>query len=249
MNEKKKLAATGFNDGASYNSARPSYPDEAIEYFVETLGLDGHSRVLDLGAGTGIFSRQLIPHVGQLIAVDPSASMRGAFRASTPDVEVLDGSDVDIPIDTASVDAVFVAQAFHWFDAPLALVEIHRVLRPSGGLGLIWNERDESVEWVHELTRAMQWDTRAPYLVGTDHSVVVAQGPFVDVQRVNFRTSQTLTHEGLTQRVLTTSYIAAMGEEERRSTMNVVATVIDQLPDPVELPYVTDVYSARASTP
>jgi SAM-dependent methyltransferase len=249
MSEKKELAAQGFYDGARYDAARPSYPDEAIEYFVATFALDNRSRVLDLGAGTGIFSRQLIPHVGRLIAVDPSASMREAFRAATPKVEVLDGSDVNIPLETASADAVFVAQAFHWFDAPLALSEIHRVLRPGGGLGLIWNERDESVNWVHELTRAMQWDTRAPYLVGTDHSLVIAQGPFVDVRRVKFQTSQTLTHQGLTQRVLTTSYIAAMSDEERRRTMDVVATVIEQLPDPVELPYVTDVYSARASTP
>jgi len=247
MDEKNDLAAKGFNDGDLYNAARPSYPEDAIDYFVATLGLSAKSRVLDLGAGTGIFSRQLLSRVGQLVAVDPSASMRDAFRSSTPDVEVIEGSDVEIPLETSSVDAVFVAQAFHWFDAPRALVEIRRVLRPGGGLGLIWNERDESVDWVHELTRAMQWDTRAPYRVGTDFSTVIARGPFVDVERVKFVHAQTLTHDGLTQRVLTTSYIAAMSDAERRLVMAEVAKVVAQLPETVDLPYVTDVYSARAA--
>ena len=56
-----------------------------------------------------------------------------------------------------SVDAVIVAQAFHWFDAGGALAEIARVLRPDGGLALVWNARDEAVPWVAELTRAIDW--------------------------------------------------------------------------------------------
>ena len=143
-----ELAVRGFANGLLYNSARPDYPIEAVEYLVATLHLDTSSRVLDLGAGTGIFSRQILAHVGRLTAVDPSASMRESFRAATPGVEILDGSDVSIPLGDASVDAVFVAQAFHWFDAPEALLEIRRVLRPDGGLGLVWNERDESVPWI-----------------------------------------------------------------------------------------------------
>jgi hypothetical protein len=111
---------------------------------------------------------------------------------------------------------------------------------------LVWNERDESVEWVAELTRAMRWDVLQPYKVGMDFSLIVSQGPFVDVERVRFPNAQTLTHEGLTQRVLTTSYIAAMGEGERASLMANVAAVIETLPDPVVMPYVTDVYRAVA---
>jgi ubiquinone/menaquinone biosynthesis C-methylase UbiE len=81
--------------------------------------------------------------------------MRATFLAQTPGVEVLDGSDAAIPLDDDSVDAVFAAQAFHWFDPALALPEFHRVLVRGGGLGLMWNERDTSVEWVRELNRAM----------------------------------------------------------------------------------------------
>jgi ubiquinone/menaquinone biosynthesis C-methylase UbiE len=130
--KKRDLASSGFANGSLYNSARPNYPTAAIDYLVTTFGLDHGSHVLDLGAGTGIFSRQILAHVGRLTAVDPSASMRENFRSSTPGVEIADGSDVSIPLGDASVDAVFVAQAFHWFDAPSALLEIRRVLRPDG---------------------------------------------------------------------------------------------------------------------
>lgn len=240
------LATKGFANGSLYNSARPSYPVAAIDYFVAALRLDHSSRALDLGAGTGIFSRQILPFVGKLTAVDPSASMRETMKAESADIEVLDGSDVSIPLADASIDVVFVAQAFHWFDAPRALVEIHRVLRFAGGLGLIWNERDESVRWVRELNRAMHWDTQQPYEVGRDFSAAIAAGPFSSIERVRFTHEQTLTREGLYQRVLTTSYISIMDQRSRDQLMNDVKKVVERLSEPLAVPYVTDVYSARA---
>lgn len=240
------LGNEGFANGALYDRARPDYPVTALNYFAEALGLHPRMSVVDLGAGTGIFSRQVRPYVGHVIAVEPSASMRDALRAQSPDIEVRDGSDVDIPLASASVDAVFVAQAFHWFDAPRALREIHRVLTRAGGLGLIWNERDESVAWVHELSKAMQWDTRQPYEVGRDFRSVIAQGPFVDVDRAVFRQTQTLTHDGVYERVLSTSYISVMDERSRDRLMEQVRRVVSTLEEPLELPYVTSVYSARA---
>jgi ubiquinone/menaquinone biosynthesis C-methylase UbiE len=180
-------------------------------------------------------------------AVEPSASMRESFRSANDDMEILDGSDVSIPIDDESVDAVFVAQAFHWFDAPRALREIHRVLVSQGALGLIWNERDESVEWVSELSRAMQWDTRQPYEVGKDFTDAISAGPFTGVERAFFEHSQILSREGLLERVLTTSYISTMDEKERDHLMASVRRVADQLDEPIVLPYVTTAYTARAS--
>jgi ubiquinone/menaquinone biosynthesis C-methylase UbiE len=245
--EHSKLGKTGFGNGALYNAARPDYPDDAINYFVAVFGLDQSMHVLDLGAGSGIFSRQLRPFVGRVTAVEPSASMRDSFRSANSDVEILDGSDVSIPIDDDSVDAVFVAQAFHWFDAPRALNEIHRVLVPHGALGLIWNERDETVEWVSALSHAMQWDTRQPYEVGKDFTDVISAGPFTNVERLHFKHSQLLSRDGLLQRVQTTSYISTMDQEERDQLMASVRSVADQLVEPILLPYVTSVYNARAS--
>jgi len=240
------LARTGFANGPLYDAARPGYPEEAIAYLVSTLAIDSLMHVVDLGAGTGIFSRQMRPHVARLTAVEPSASMRESLKVTSPGVDALDGSDVAIPLDDHSVDALFAAQAFHWFDAPRALTEIHRVLVPGGGLGLIWNERDESVDWVRQLNIAMQWDRKQPYEVGHDFSAEIAAGPFISVERARFRHTQTLSRDALYQRVLTTSYISLMEPRAQGQLMKRVAKVVEEVPEPVVLPYETDVYSARA---
>jgi SAM-dependent methyltransferase len=241
------LAARGFRDGPLYDSARPDYPRAALEHFAAALGLSSTTRALDLGAGTGIFTRQILPYVGSLVAVEPSAPMRETLASTTPGVEVLDGRDVAIPLGDASVDAVFVAQAFHWFDAPRALVEIRRVLRADGALGLIWNERDESVGWVAALSAAMRWGANLPYDVGRDFCDTVAAGPFRDVERATFRHAQTLTREGLYRRVRTTSYIAVMDDRAREELMRAVAEVVEGLAEPIVLPYLTEAYCARAA--
>jgi SAM-dependent methyltransferase len=244
---KDELGVRGFANGPSYNAARPDYPTAAIDYFVQSLGITSSMHVLDLGAGTGIFTRQILPYVAKVTAVEPSSSMRESLTDSTAGVDALNGSDVEIPLGDGSVDAVFVAQAFHWFDAPLALEEIHRVLTRGGGLGLIWNERDESVDWVAALSRAMQWDRHQPYAVGADFSSVIAAGPFTNVERVEFKHAQSLTRALLYQRVLTTSYLSIMEDPQRDEVMKDVATVVERLSEPIALPYVTSAYTARAT--
>ncbi len=246
VQREEDLGAEGFKNGPLYDAARPDYPEAAILYFVSVFDLGLTSRALDLGAGTGIFTRQMRPYVGTMTAVEPSASMRDPRAMPDTDVVVLDGSDVNIPMQDESVDVVFVAQAFHWFDESRSLEEIRRVLVDRGGLGLIWNERDESVDWVHALSHAMQWDTKQPYEVGKDFTGTIASGPFVDVDRVTFAHTQTLTREVLYQRVMTTSYISTMELPEREMLMKRVSEVVEELVEPIVLPYVTTAYSARA---
>jgi len=238
---------SGFADGERYQKARPDYPSDAVSFLVSSLGIDDDAHVLDLGAGTGIFTGQLLPYCAQITAVEPTPGMREILSQRLPTVNVLDGRDVAIPLDDATVDCVIVAQAFHWFDAPVAMEEIHRVLVEGGRLGVLWNERDESVAWVAELGEAMRWPIHQPYKVGQDFTPVLSSGPFVNIERRKFSHRQVFDHEGLRQRVLTTSYIAVMDEEEQRSVMREVQKVMDQLPDSIELPYVTDVYRATAT--
>ena len=240
------LGMAGFADGNRYHCARPDYPIEAVRFLVDTLGIDRDVHVVDLGAGTGIFTGHLIPFGPRITAVEPTPGMRAVLEQRLPTVTVLDGRDDNIPLESGCADCVVVAQAFHWFDAPVALEEIHRVLVDGGGLGLVWNERDESVEWVAALGRAMQWPEHQPYQVGSDFTPVIAAGPFLNIERRKFAHAQVLEHTRLAQRVLTTSYIAVMGEDERHALMENVAAVIRDLPDPVALPYVTDVYRATA---
>ena len=95
--------------------------------------------MLDLGAGTGKLTRALVERFRTVVAVEPDRGMRAVLTRATEAYRVLEGRAEEIPLPDASVDAVFVAQAFHWFDTPVALREIARVLRPRGGLVLIWN--------------------------------------------------------------------------------------------------------------
>ena len=246
MAQDKELAIGGFAQGDLYNASRPSYPEEAIDHFVRAFHLDATSHVLDLGAGTGIFTRQLLAHVGRVVAVEPSASMRATFAQQTPGVTILDGSDESIPLADHEVSAVFAAQAFHWFDPTRALPEIHRVLAPGGGLGLIWNERDTTVEWIRDLNHAMLWDVHQPYDPSVDFGAIVAKGPFGDVRGTTFHHAQWLTHEQVLQRTLTTSYITLMDEASRQRLSDAVLDVVARLPDPVQMPYATNVFVAFA---
>jgi SAM-dependent methyltransferase len=127
---------------AAYERYRPEYPEPALRWVVDRLGLEPGARVLDLGAGTGKLTRGLAALGLDVVAVEPGAAMLEQLRAAVPGVEALQGSAEAIPLPDASVDAAAAGQAFHWFDRERALPELRRVLRPSGGLGLLWNWED-----------------------------------------------------------------------------------------------------------
>jgi SAM-dependent methyltransferase len=149
MAEQIRDAARGFGDNAdAYEAARPSYPAEALAHIVGHGRIGPGRRVLDLAAGTGKLTRLLVPSGADVVAVEPVAAMRDRLMALLPGVEVHDGTAEHLPLADRSVDAVTVAQAFHWFDPVLALAEVRRVLHPGGHLLLVWNTRDRSHDWV-----------------------------------------------------------------------------------------------------
>ena len=143
-----EVAAAGFSDAADYEAARPSYPPDAVAWFVEHLRIAPGARVVDLAAGTGKLTRLLAPAGADLIAAEPVAGMRESFRVAAPGIPLLATTAEQLAFRDASLDAVTVAQAFHWFDHDRAIAELARVLRPGGRVGLVWNSRDRSVEWV-----------------------------------------------------------------------------------------------------
>jgi SAM-dependent methyltransferase len=237
------LARHGFTDGQRYAGSRPDYPADAVAHLSEALGLPNRDLVVDVGAGTGIFTRQIAPSCRRVVAVEPSAGMRESFRSAS-DLEVVDGRDTELPFPDGSVGAITVAQAFHWFDPVASLAEFARVLEPDGALGLIWNERDESVPWVAALSRAIGWGDRQPYPVGRDFTDVLERGGFAGVERRTFTHVQHLDRAGLDRRVLSTSYVAVMDEPGQRAILDAVAEVLDDLGDRFDLPYVTTTYCA-----
>src|SRR3954470_13577831 len=123
----------------AYERGRPSYPEAAVDLLTRQLDLSAGSTVIDLAAGTGKLTRELVPRFKRVIAVEPLAEMREVLGEQVPNAEVLEGQAEAIPLADDSADAILVAQAFHWFEGRQALAEAERVLRPAGGLGLLWN--------------------------------------------------------------------------------------------------------------
>jgi MOSC domain-containing protein YiiM/SAM-dependent methyltransferase len=242
-------AARGFTAGVeAYERARPTYPPEAVETIVETLGLAPGRTLLELGAGTGKLTRLLAPTGVRLLAVEPVEAMRAKLLDVVPDVELIDGTAEAIALPNASVDAIVVAQAFHWFDAIRALSEMHRVLRPGGRVALVFNRRDESVAWVEGLGEAIRRISAGePQVWGGEwHDALdwcALFGPWLTERSQQV---QRLTHDGVVDRVASVSYVAAATPEVREAVLGEVRALLGSDPltagrDEVELPYNTDV--------
>ncbi len=228
-----RQAAAGFNrGGADYERGRPGYPTAAIDALKAGLGIEPGRRVVDLAAGTGKLTRLLIPTGARLVAVEPVAGMRGQLQRALPKVEVLDGTAEAIPLDAGAADAVVVAQAFHWFDAPRAAAEIHRALAPGGGLGVIWNSWDESVAWVsrmQEIVHEHRGDT-PQQATSQWQAELDASGLFTPIAERRFENLVRGDLDVLEARVSSTSYISALEPAEREQVLRRVREVLESDP-------------------
>ncbi|MGK3986762.1 class I SAM-dependent methyltransferase [Sorangium sp. So ce136] len=220
-----RLAAQGYATAAdAYEKGRPDYPRGAIEILVDTLRIGAASTVLDLGAGTGKLTRLLVPTGARLLALEPVDGMRRKLGQMVPSATLLDGVAEAIPMPDASVDAAVAAQSFHWFHGDLALPEIHRVLRPRGRLALLFNLRDERVDWVARISQILdRYGRDAPV-----HRIGAWRPPFSDSQLFAPLGEHELTHvqeldlDGLLERVASISYISLLPLQDRYSVLNEV---------------------------
>lgn len=250
-------AAEGFQQGAdAYEASRPSYPAEAVACIVGRAGIGPGRSVLDLAAGTGKLTRLLVPAGADVVAVEPVEAMREVLRDACPDVEVLEGTAEAIPLGDESVDAITVAQAFHWFDPPTALAEMARVLRPGGTLVLVWNERDRRVGWVREWGDLLvDGDLDRPYdsYYEVDYAAIVAEagaGAFEPLVQWAHDWVQPCDAELLVARAASVSVVAAMPADERRVVLDRVRQLAETHPDlagraAFGFPYTTRVHWAR----
>lgn len=236
-------ATRGFEAaGERYERGRPDYPPQAIDWLVGQLGLAGRpgARVLDIGAGTGKLTRPLLARGLRVIAVEPVGGMRATLQRAAPGADVRAGQAEALPLEAAEVDAVVAGQAFHWFANAAALDEFARVLRPGGRLGLVWNRRDLDQPLQAEIGRLL-----APYRAGTPahagdawRAAFTPAAPFEPLAEQRIAHVQALDADGLADRVLSISFIAALPGDERSAVEARVRELAAG--GPVELRYVTE---------
>jgi SAM-dependent methyltransferase len=225
-----RSALRGFARASdAYELGRPGYPPKAVARLARELRLRPGRVALDLAAGTGKLTAFLVDTGAEVVAVEPVAEMRAL-------------------LDARSVDAVTVGQAFHWFRGDEALTEIHRVLRPGGGLGLVWNVRDTSVSWVARLTAIIEphrGDAPA-YRSGAWREAFERTELFGPLREAETRFVHSLTPDGVVARVASVSFIAALPRADREGVLAEVRTLLGTdavtLGREIALPYRTDVY-------
>lgn len=236
--EQRRGPATAFALVAdSYERGRPGYPEEAVRW----LAGDEPCDVVDLGAGTGKLTRSLVALGHRVTAIEPLPEMLELIPTAAPGASAILGSAEVIPLPDSYADVVTAAQAFHWFDHPVALPEIARVLRPGGRLGLVWNTRDDREPWVAELSATIGSES----IERTDAlEPIEASGLFEPVERETFTWTQRLDRAKLRDLVLSRSYCAARTPLEREAILTEVAALFDEhaTGGEIELPYLTECY-------
>lgn len=244
-------AQKGFSLGAElYQQVRPSYPPEIVVWLQDQLKVGENSTVIDLGSGTGKFLPFLLQTQAKVIAVEPVTEMLQQLQQAHPTVECVQAFSDQLPLQNESVDAIVCAQSFHWFSNIETLKEMYRVLIPTGHLGLLWNQRDITVDWVKALA-----DEIVPFEADTPryHSEKWKQ-VFEQQQLFQFNGLQTfqLKHTGtveqvVSKRLLSTSFIAAMPEHQQQQLKARFEQIVfdftgQTAQDQINFPYTTFAY-------
>ena len=214
------LAASFGRAAEDYELGRPGYAEAALD----AVGLTPDAVVLDLAAGTGKLTRQLVRRAARVLAVEPLDEMRAVLERVVPEAEVLTGTAEAIPLEDAAVDAVFVGEAFHWFATAPALAEIARVLRPAGTLAILFNQVDGDFDpllpdtfW--DAYRAGALEKPPEQTVSTGLWKVPFPGPFEPFAESSFPNPVELDRTQILAQAASWSMIAALPEPERSALL------------------------------
>jgi ubiquinone/menaquinone biosynthesis C-methylase UbiE len=233
-------AAEGFTRAASaYERARPSYPEAAVAFLVEALGLRRGTTVVDVGAGTGKLARLLVPSGAHVVAVEPVAAMRALVRF---DIETLAGTAESLPLGDGVADAAVAAQAVHWFANEAAQAELHRVLRADGALALVDNRRDADDPLQRALAEIVRRHRSHPSL---EREHVLDPRLFTVTAAQRFAHEHALAAADLPALVCSETSIALLEAEAAREARRDVERLAASVPERVRLRYVTEVTVAR----
>jgi SAM-dependent methyltransferase len=224
---------------AEYERHRPEYPEEALRWAAEQTGLERGARILDIGAGTGKLTRGLIALGFEVVAVEPGAPMLRQLVKAVQEAEALEGTAESIPLPDASVEAAFAGQAYHWFDRERALPELHRVIRPGGGLALLWNWWDERDPLQKELGAVVGYAGHRPH---SDEDLPGAPW-FREVARTLVARTDEVSPEDVASHMATTSMFVTMEAAERERRLAEVLAIASRYGDRFALPRLTYVFA------
>lgn len=256
MTDVHLAAQQGFAQAAqAYERGRPEYPQALRDWLSTALALRAGSTALDLGAGTGKFTR-VLQHTGaRVVAVEPVTGMLRQLSAVLPGVAALAATAQKLPFRPAVAEAVTCAQAFHWFAGAAAVAEIHRVLKPDGRLGLVWNVRDESVSWVAAVSELMRpYESGVPRFHTGQWREAFSGGLFGELQETRFAHQHIGTPQAvIIDRVLSVSFIAALPDEHRAKVADQLRALIAGTPelrgsDRIGFPYQTRAFCCTRSS-
>jgi SAM-dependent methyltransferase len=245
-----EVAELGFGrEAEAYERVRPSYPADAVAWLAANLGLEPGRTVLDLAAGTGKFTRLLVPFGAKVVAAEPVDGMRRRFVAAVPGVPIVAAVAEALPVGRGALDAITVAQAFHWFDADRAFDEFARVLPPGGRVGLIWNARDRSSDWVNDVWSIMdRVEKRAPWRDHEKREPTPHSRPgFGQMHSEMFHQEQSITPDGVVDRIASVSHVAVLPPADRERVLDEVRGVLTHHPSArgrseLRIPYRVDAY-------
>jgi SAM-dependent methyltransferase len=224
---------------AEYERHRPEYPDAAIRWAAERLGLAEGARVLDVGAGTGKLSRGLAARGFAVVAVEPGGPMLAQLRRVVPLAEAHEAPAEAIPLPTGSVQAAFAGQAYHWFDRERALPELHRVIATGGGLALLWNWWDERDPLQRELGELVGYAGHVPYR----DEELAGEPWFREVGRTVVETVGESSPDALVGYLSTVSAFLTAGRREQEESLRAVREIAARYGERFPLPRLSYVFA------
>ncbi|RAU96044.1 SAM-dependent methyltransferase [Mycobacterium colombiense] len=232
MTDRHERAMSFGSIAEDYDGLRPQPPQRAVDWLLPS----DCELAVDVGAGTGLFTRTLVGRAAHVVAVEPDARMRAVLAERSPGVRAVAGTGESIPLPNNSADAVFVSSAWHWMDPDRAVPEIGRVLRDGGRFGLIWTSRDRDVDWVRDLEVLPKDDTSeldAPDRFRRRHENVVLPDPqiFHNVARETFDFVRTMTVDDIVAMLATYSRVIIASPDDRAQRLdNARATLTERFP-------------------
>jgi SAM-dependent methyltransferase len=233
-----------------YELGRPGWPEELVDEAARELGLGPGADVLDLAAGTGKLTRLLVPRFRRVAAVEPDEAMLDVLAEVVPEAEALRGSGERIPLGDAEVDCVFVAEAFHWFASPEVVAELARVLRPRGGLVLLWNIQKHDVQLPQDADRLID---EAIARGGEPGGAKVTAGAwreplagvFEELRAAHLDCDDIVSRDELIAWILSVSSIASQSDEARLELADRLRELVPG--EPRRRSFRTDLYWTRRS--